>query len=79
MSDYRKSFRITITHETLGECLAQTRNLSPTGVYVQHPELSALAKGAVVYGQVQGLPNGAPRVRMEVIGVDADGITLKYL
>ena len=79
MSDHRKSFRIKITHEALGECLGQTRNLSPTGVYVQHPKLSALSKGAVVYGQVQDLPTGAPRVRMEVISVDADGIGLRYL
>jgi len=79
MSEHRKSFRIKITHDSFGECLGQTRNLSPTGVFVQHPVLASLPKGAVVYGQVQGLPTGAPRVRMEVITVDADGIGLRYL
>jgi hypothetical protein len=62
MSEHRKSFRIKITHETFGECLGQTRNLSTTGVYVKHPGLSSL-----------------PRVRMEVVLVDADGIGLRYL
>ncbi|MCL9800730.1 PilZ domain-containing protein [Pseudomonas sp. AKS31] len=79
MSEQRKSFRIKITHASFGECLGQTRNLSPTGVFVQHPVLASLPKGAVVYGQVQGLPTSAPRVRMEVVTVDADGIGLRYL
>ncbi|MEO6679391.1 MAG: PilZ domain-containing protein [Pseudomonas sp.] len=79
MSEHRKSFRITISHESFGECLGQTRNLSATGVYVKHPSLSTLPKGAVVYGQVQDLPTGAPKVRMEVVLVDAEGIGLRYL
>ncbi|MBM6446435.1 PilZ domain-containing protein [Pseudomonas mohnii] len=79
MSKHRKSFRIKISHDSFGECLGQTRNLSATGVYVKHPALSALHRGAVVYGQVQGLPAGAPRVRMEVVQVDAEGIDLRYL
>ena len=79
MSELRKSFRIKITHESFGECLGQTRNLSDTGVYVKHPRLSSLSRGAVVYGQVQDLPTGAPRVRMEVVLVDADGIGLRDL
>ena len=53
MSEHRKSFRIKISHDSFGECLGQTRNLSATGVYVKHPGLSSLPKGAVVYGQVQ--------------------------
>ena len=79
MSEQRKSFRIKIIHESFGECLGQTRNLSATGVYVKHPRLSALPTGTVVYGQVQDLPTGAPRVRMEVVLVDAEGIGLRYL
>jgi hypothetical protein len=79
MSDQRKSFRITIQHESFGECLGHTHNLSSSGVYVQNPILAALPKGAVVYGQVQGLPVIAPRVRMEVVQVDAQGIALRYL
>ena len=66
MSEHRKSFRIKISHDSFGDCLGQTRNLSPTGVYVQHPRLASL-------------PTGAPRVRMEVVTVDAEGIGLRYL
>jgi len=79
MSEHRKSFRIKIQHESFGECLGQTRHLSSSGVYVEHPALATLPKGAVVYGQVQGLPATAPRVKMEVVQVDAEGIGLRYL
>ncbi|UVM50526.1 MULTISPECIES: PilZ domain-containing protein [unclassified Pseudomonas] len=79
MSEQRQSFRIKISHESIGECLGQTRNLSTTGVYVKHPALAVLPKGTVVYGQVQDLPIGAPQVRMEVVLVDAEGIGLRYL
>jgi hypothetical protein len=44
MSEHRKSFRIKITHDSFGECLGQTRNLSPTGVFVQHPVLASCPK-----------------------------------
>ncbi|MGE7956948.1 PilZ domain-containing protein [Pseudomonas sp. NPDC089530] len=79
MSDSRQSLRIKIQHDSFGECLGQTRNLSASGVYVKHPTLATLPKGAVVYGQVQGLPMIAPRVKMEVVLVDAEGIGLRYL
>ncbi len=48
-------------------------------VDVQHPGLSQLATGAVVYGQVQDLPVAAPRIRMEVVRVDAEGIGLRFI
>ncbi len=79
MSDYNNSLRIKIQHPCIGECLGQTRNLSSKGVYVKHPSLSRLSAGAVVYGQVQGLPAATPRIRMEVVRVDADGIGLRFI
>ena len=79
MSEHRKSFRIKISHESFGDCMGHTRNLSTKGVYVKNSGLSSLPEGTVVYGQVQDLPTGAPRVRMEVIQVDAEGVRLRYL
>ena len=79
MSDNKNSLRIKIQHPGIGECLGLTRNLSSKGVYVKHPTLSRLSAGAVVYGQVQGLPVVAPRIRMEVVRVDAEGIGLRFI
>ncbi|QXI28592.1 MULTISPECIES: PilZ domain-containing protein [Pseudomonas] len=79
MSENKNYLRIKIQHPSIGECLGRTRNLSSQGVDVQHPGLSRLPTGAVVYGQVQDLPVAAPRIRMEVIRVDAEGIGLRFI
>lgn len=71
--------RIRISHESFGEVLAQTRDLSDGGVYVKHPDLLALSPGAIVMGQVQGLPIPAPELRMEVMRVDAEGVGLRFI
>ncbi len=42
--------RIRISHPLFGELMAQTRDLSDTGVYVKHPDLTQLPTGSVVTG-----------------------------
>ncbi|MCR7301189.1 PilZ domain-containing protein, partial [Pseudomonas aeruginosa] len=37
--------RIRISHPLFGELMAQTRDLSDTGVYVKHPDLTQLPTG----------------------------------
>ena len=71
--------RIRISHPLFGELMAQTRDLSDTGVYVKHPELTQLPTGSVVTGQVQDLPIDAPILQMEVVRVDAEGVGLRFL
>ncbi|HBZ95370.1 MAG TPA: PilZ domain-containing protein [Pseudomonas sp.] len=71
--------RIKISHPSFGELLAQTRDLSDSGVYVKHPDMAALAVGTEVTGQVQDLPFPAPVLKMEVMRVDAEGAGLRFL
>lgn len=71
--------RIRISHESFGDVLAQTRDLSDGGVYVKHPSLAALQPGAIVRGQVQDLPIPAPELMMEVMRVDAEGVGLRFI
>ncbi|HBO3683746.1 TPA: PilZ domain-containing protein [Pseudomonas aeruginosa] len=71
--------RIRISHPLFGELMAQTRDLSDTGVYVKHPDLTRLPTGSVVTGQVQDLPIDAPILQMEVVRVDAEGVGLRFL
>jgi len=70
--------RIKISHPSFGELIAQTRDLSDGGVYAKHPDLVALPLGALVSGQVQDLPIEAPRLQMEVVRVDAEGVGLRF-
>ncbi|MFC3608053.1 PilZ domain-containing protein [Stutzerimonas tarimensis] len=71
--------RIRICHESLGEVVAQTRDLSDGGVYVKHPLLANLSCGTLVTGQVQDLPIPAPLLEMEVMRVDAEGAGLRFV
>ena len=71
--------RIKISHPSFGELLAQTRDLSDSGVYVKHPDITALAVGTEVTGQVQYLPFPAPGLKMEVMRVDGEGAGLRFL
>ncbi len=71
--------RIRISHESFGEVLAQTRDLSDSGVYVKHPDLVSLQPGTIVLGQVQDLPIPAPELQMEVMRVDSEGVGLRFI
>lgn len=71
--------RIKIIHSSFGELLAQTRDLSDSGVYVKHPDMAALNVGTQVSGQVQDLPFEAPVLQMEVVRVDAEGAGLRFI
>lgn len=71
--------RIKISHESFGEILAQTLDLSDGGVYVKHEALVNLVLGDIITGQVQGLPTEAPVLQMEVMRVDALGIGLRFI
>jgi len=71
--------RIRISHESFGDILAQTRDLSDSGVYVKHPDLVSLQPGTIVRGQVQDLPIPAPELQMEVVRVDAEGVGLRFI
>lgn len=72
--------RITITHPTIGAVTAQTRDLSDGGVFVEHPDLAALAVGTEVTGQVQGMPIEAPILRMVIQRVvPGEGAGLAFL
>ncbi|MCU9946219.1 PilZ domain-containing protein [Pseudomonas solani] len=71
--------RIKISHESFGEILAQTRDLSDGGVYVRHPDLVALPLGTIVTGQVQDLPFEAPVLQMEIMRADAEGVGLRFI
>ena len=71
--------RILIRHESFGELLGQTRDLSDAGVYVHHPQLAGLAPGAIVSGQLQDLPIPAPVLRLRVTRVDEEGAGLSFV
>ncbi|SDT02093.1 PilZ domain-containing protein [Halopseudomonas litoralis] len=65
--------RIKISHPAFGSLTAQTKDLSDGGVFIEHPDLAALAVGDEVTGQVQDMPIEAPVLRMVIQRVVAGG------
>ncbi len=85
MSDKREHVRtpfvcrIKIGHETLGDLEAKTRDISDGGVFVSLEPEQMPPIGTVVVGQVQGLAEEAPQLRMEVVRIESEGVGLRFL
>lgn len=73
------SCRIKIKHEAIGELLVKTRDISDGGVFVILDPEQVPAIGSIVTGQVQGLMDDAPELKMEVVRVESTGIGLRFL
>ena len=72
--------QIKIWHDSFGELLAYTKDLSDGGVFVEHVNMTALQPGDEVTGQVQGMPFEAPVLRMVVQRIVAgEGAGMQFL
>lgn len=85
MSDKREhartpmACRIKIQHESIGELVVKTRDISDGGVFVVLEPDQVPPIGSVVTGQVQGMMAEAPVVEMEVVRVEQEGVGLRFL
>ncbi|WP_027330354.1 PilZ domain-containing protein [Marinimicrobium agarilyticum] len=85
MSDKRQfvrtpfACRIKIQHESIGELMVKTRDISDGGVFVILDPDKVPPIGSIVTGQVQGMPGEAPVLDMEVVRAEPDGVGLKFL
>ncbi len=71
---------IKITHPDFSEdVIASTEDLSDTGVFVKHPELTRLKVGDIVHGQVQDMPTEAPVLMMEVMRITSKGAGFRFI
>lgn len=71
--------RIKISHESIGELLVKTRDISDGGVFVIIDPENIPAIGTVVTGQVQGMMEDAPILDMEVVRIESQGIGLRFV
>jgi hypothetical protein len=77
----RTSFacRIKIAHESVGELLVKTRDVSDGGVFVVLEPDQIPPVGTLLTGQVQGLMDDAPVLQMEVVRVEQGGVGLRFV
>jgi len=71
--------RIKIIHESVGELLVKTRDISDGGVFVVLEPEHIPPIGTQVRGQVQGLMEDAPVLAMEVVRVESGGVGLRFV
>ncbi|ACE85610.1 PilZ domain-containing protein [Cellvibrio japonicus] len=71
--------RIKIRHDSIGELLVKTRDISDGGVFVVLEPEQIPPVGTHVTGQVQGLMDDAPVLEMEVVRVEPSGVGLRFV
>lgn len=77
----RTSFacRIKIAHDSIGELLVKTRDISDGGVFVVLEPEQIPPIGTRLTGQVQGLMDDAPILQLEVVRVEPAGVGLRFV
>jgi c-di-GMP-binding flagellar brake protein YcgR len=71
--------KIKITHSSVGEKIVKTRDISDGGVFVCLDATDIPPIGSIVVGQVQGMMDDAPRLEMEVVRVEPEGVGLRFV
>jgi hypothetical protein len=71
--------RIKIMHDSVGELLVKTRDISDGGVFVVLEPEHIPPIGTHLSGQVQGLMDDAPILEMEVVRVEPSGVGLRFI
>lgn len=72
------SCRIKIWHDSIGEMVVKTRDVSDSGVFVLTEPAAMPGIGQIVTGQVQGMMADAPILEMEVVRVEKVGVGLRF-
>ena len=71
---------VKVTHETLGELMLRTGDISDGGVYILAEGQELPPVGDFVEVQVQGIGEGeAPILSMRIVRTDKDGIGLEFI
>lgn len=73
------SCKFKIWHDSIGEAIVSTRDISDGGLFLIMGEIPMPPIGTVLRGQVQGIMADAPVVVMEIVRVEPGGIGLKFL
>lgn len=71
--------QVKITHESFGELVATTRDISDGGIFLITKDFDMPPVGTVIEGQVQGLHGDAPVLKMEIIRAEEDGVGLRFI
>lgn len=71
--------RVLISHDSFGELMVQTRDISDGGIFIVTNPDDMPPVGTQVRGQVQGMLMDAPIVDMQIVRVEQGGLGLKFV
>ena len=70
---------VLVRHPDIGEKIVKTRNVSDGGVFLITEPTAMPAIGEIVFGQVQGMIDNPPLIKMEIVRTEFDGIGLQFI
>lgn len=70
---------IKITHPDIGEKVIKTKDVSDGGLFILAEPTAMPPIGSIVTGQVQGIIESAPELKMEIVRTDSNGVGLRYV
>lgn len=73
------ALEVKISHQSMQTVVLLTRDISESGVFVVTDNAVLPPIGEVVEAQVQGDMDDAPRVKMEVVRIEPEGVGLRFL
>ena len=73
------SIDVKISHPLFGEKVVTTKNFSEGGLFILAEPSELPPVGDFVDGQVQGMADEAPIVRMKIVRMEGDGLGLQYV
>ncbi len=71
--------QVKVSHPSIGEIIVNTRDISDGGIFVITDDVDMPPLGSIVEGQVQGLLNDAPILKMEIVRSESTGVGLRFI
>lgn len=71
--------KVKIFHPERGEIMVKTRNISDSGLFLFIDPDDIPPLGTVLFGQVQGMLEDPPLVKMKVVRLEAGGVGLQFM
>ncbi len=84
MSNKRKhpripmAVKVKIFHESFGEKIVKTRNISDSGLFLLAEPTELPSIGEIVTGMVQGMIDNPPVLNMKIVRAEKDGVGLQF-
>ncbi len=70
---------VKISHPKIGEIIVKTQNLSDSGLFILVEPTKMPPVGEVVQGQVQGMLEDAPVIKMKIVRTEKEGLGLQFV